>query len=564
MRGTACCVLSFQATLCICGCLLAAPTLALPPGRAWAPTVRLDYPGVSVFGGPRLETDADGVPLLVIGAQWDTDPAYTWNVLAWRESTWVSQFVSDMPAFFNIDPALSLTDRRFIVWVSPEDPFGYARVVMSELGPNGFGPPDTAMVTTSQSWERTGAVSRERRWVARSHQPPNLSLHVRVGYFDLANGWHDLPNQGLQQSHVTMAPLSDSSAILVHAGLFGLGWAVVEGDRWTREGNLDPRSLVAHTPRLRFRPSGGLWLLWTERPWVHVSEYRNGEWSRGDSLTCVHPDGGTYSSAWCDLSRDPAERPVLAWGDLGIRSVGCVAFPTDSGWMPGEEIPGSERIFLTPYVARDRNGDVWTAWRLLRMPFNRWTHTYVTATTSRPEVVGAGPHRVVQWTLSEPAPESWWAVLRARGRGTFEQVVRIQAGPTTEMTWSDPSPPGGVLRYRIRRESVDSRYRWESEEAWWPPPSARPLVLSRREDKNIEFGRLELTGAEPGLLEVRLYDVQGRLVLRQPAVASGSGRDTIRLDLAAAAQPLGVGIYFATVRDGIGRTSDPVRLVVLR
>jgi hypothetical protein len=367
-----------------------------------------------------------------------------------------------------------------------------------------------------------------------------------------------------------MAPLSDSAAILVHAGYSGLAWAIAEGDRWTQQGNLDPRSLVAHTPRLRFRPSGGLWLLWTERPWVHVSEYRDGEWSRGDSLRCEHPDGGTYVSAWCEVSRDTAERPVLAWGDLGFgytyRDVGCIAFPTDSGWMPGEEIPGSEDVFSTPYVARDRNGDVWAAWRLLRTAINtnRWTHTYVTATTSTPEVTGAGPQRVVSWTLSEPAPESWWAVLRARGRGGFEELARLQAGRGLEMSWSDPSPPAGVLRYRIRRESVDARYRWESEEAVWPPKSARPLMLTQASQSGLDSGGLELVGAEAGAVEVRVYDLQGRVVLRQSANASGSGRDTMRLDLRSGGEPLRMGIYFASVRDATGRTSDPVRLVVLR
>src|SRR5207245_5319755 len=103
-------------------------------------------------------------------------------------------------------------------------------------------------------------------------------------------------------------------------------------------------------PRLRFRPSGGLWLLWTEGLRVHVSSYRDGQWSRGDSLICAHRPGETYWSAWCDASRDTAERPVLVWSDLGVgltyREIACISFPTDSGWAPGEEIPGSENAVV--------------------------------------------------------------------------------------------------------------------------------------------------------------------------------------------------------------------------
>ncbi|HEY3215083.1 MAG TPA: hypothetical protein VGK93_01185 [Candidatus Eisenbacteria bacterium] len=60
------------------------------------------------------------------------------------------------------------------------------------------------------------------------------------------------------------------------------------------------------------------------------------------------------------------------------------------------------------------------------------------------------------------------------------------------------------------------------------------------------------------------YDVQGRLVLRQTAVADGSGRDSIRLELTSAQGTLGAGIYFAVVRDAAGVASNPLHLVLLR
>jgi hypothetical protein len=240
-----------------------------------------------------------------------------------------------------------------------------------------------------------------------------------------------------------------------------------------------------------------------------------------------------------------------------------VAFPTESGWTDGEEIPGSENMFLTPLVARDRNGDVWATWRMRDFTTNRWTHTYVHATCSPPVVAGEGRSRVLTWTLSETAPESWWAVLRSRNGGAFEEIARVQAGRDLNVAWADDSPPTGVLRYRIRRESVDSRYRWESEEATWPAGANRPLALTHAGPAGLE-GDLELTGADAGLIEVRIYDIQGRLILTQRSAAGGSGRDTLRIDLEGGGRNFGAGIYFATVRDASGRVALPLKLVLLK
>ena len=378
--------------------------------------------------------------------------------------------------------------------------------------------------------------------------------------------WHELPQLGVEEFMCTMAPLSDESAIVVYAGESGLGWAVAQGDQWIEQGILDPRPLQAIHPRFAFRHSGGLWLMWSDRRWVHLSSYVNGEWSRGDSIQCIHPSGQTFIPAWNDLTHDAEERPILAWIDVGFgttfRDVGCVAFPTDSGWTQGEEIPGSDNIFLSPYICQDLNGDVWASWRVRAAVKNRWTHTYVKAISSAPQVAGAGRNRAVTWTLSEPTPQSWWAVLRARNDGPVEQVARLQAGPTVEMSWNDTSPPAGVLRYRIRRESVDARYRWESEEAFWPPKNGRALKLARTSGASSIDGKLELAGAEAGAFHVTVYDIQGRVVVEQIARAGGTGTDTVRIDLGDRGLPN--GIYFASVKDASGQVSNPLKLVILR
>lgn len=553
---------------------LSRAALALPPGRSWAATLDLAYPRLVDFESARLETDSSGVPLLIGATRWDTTATHEWSVFTWGDSSWSPRLLSGIPATYFPEPAISLRPTtQYLVWIAfPRVDF--PPLLFAEIFPQPS-VPETTMVTLDQSSEYGGAVSQRRRWVVRSQQrfpsfPVNFTFAIRTVYSDTVGIWRELPQLGVDEFMCTIAPLSDYSAMVVYGTRVGLRWARVEGNQWTAEGVVDHRGGLH--PRLRLRPSGGLWLAWSSsgRRQMYMATYRDGVWSVEDSTSCVHAPGETYAPAWLDVSRDGAERPVVAWGDLGYgytyRDAGCVAFPTDSGWTAGEEIPGSENLFTTPTVARDRNGDVWLAWRLLRNAVVRFTHTYVSATASAPQVMGQGRQRVVSWTLSEPAPDSWWAVLRARKHGPFEEVARVRAGPVPEMSWSDDSPPPGVQRYRIRRESVDARYRWESEEARWPPKRERPLVLKLPmmpvgARSVIEFA---VEGAEPGSLEIRLYDLQGRRVAVARALALGGEWDTVRLDLGTASPGPAAGVYFLQVRDGAGQASEAVKVLLLR
>jgi hypothetical protein len=167
------------------------------------------------------------------------------------------------------------------------------------------------------------------------------------------------------------------------------------------------------------------------------------------------------------MSRDDGEYPVVAWGaQVNGSSVICLCMPTDAGFaLPAEELPFAPGGLL-PSVARDRNGDAWIAWwKFFDGIF--WTHTYVTAVAENAQVAGGTMSRTLSWMLSEPAPETWWAVLRAEPGGDLESVDRVRAGTSTAMTWSDDTPASGPLRYRIRRESVDRRYEWLSDEVLW-------------------------------------------------------------------------------------------------
>jgi len=193
-----------------------------------------------------------------------------------------------------------------------------------------------------------------------------------------------------------------------------------------------------------------------------------------------------------------------------------------------------------------------------------WIHTYNRATAENVRIEGHGRNRRIAWTLSEPAPETWWAVLRARGREDFEPVARVRAGPGLDMSWTDTSPPAGLLRYKIRRESVDRRYEWESPVVRTPERSKTLVLRAPSPWPVAREGALQLFNASDGPLELRLYDLQGRMVLRESGVATGSGEDVVRFDLAQAPVPISNGIYFAVVRDSEGKANEGIKLVVLR
>lgn len=544
---------------------------SLPSGRSWARTEAVSYPEALVLGGTRLDTDSAGIPSMITGVHWDSaaSPIQSeWAVFTWRDSSWANPLFGRAKAANVAISVLSLTPERFLLWLVPDYvDLGQGYLMICEILTDRITLPDTAMRSTAQGTEYSGAASPRRRWIARSEQFPSqgVSFTIRTVYSDTAGIWHELPTLGIDEDHCSIAPLSDSSAILAYAGASGLGWAVAEGNRWARGGNLDPRRFVAAHPRFRFRPSGGLWLVWTERARVHVSMYMDGQWSRGDSLTCAHPAGQTFVSAWCDASRDTAERPLLVWSDLGSgttnRNVTCISFPTDSGWAIGEEVPASGAV-VDPTVARDRNGDAWVAWWRIGCCGTFFTHTYVSVTSTPPRIMGAGRHRVLSWSLSEPAPESWWTVLRARNRGPFEEVARVRAGKGLELSWSDTSPPRGVLRYKIRRESVDSRYLWESGSTTWPPP--RRCLVRPRTPAYADRIDLEVVDAPAGEMELQIFDLQGRRVLRQVLEATGLERQFVTLDLASTGARLTSGVYFVRAIDVGGTSSTPAKLVIVR
>lgn len=444
------------------------------------------------------------------------------------------------------------------------------RVFVSQWTDHGLAAPDTVTETTGSSSEFAAAASHSRRWVARCQSRPGSSLWgVRVLYSDTVGVWHELSEPpGIDEIHVAMAPLSETSVMVVYAGESGLSWARLEGEEWVETGRLRTQPWSAIHPRLRLRPSGGLWLLTTEGLVAQVHAYRDGEWAEVDTLTADHAPGEIFSPAWCSMSQDTAERPLLVWSDFGQNvppDVAAVAFPTEDGWLQGDVVPNSEGTW-DPDVARDRNGDAWVAWWRIGTNGLYFNHTYVSAISHPPRFDSSRKTPSLRWQLAEPAPESWWAVQRAEGSGEFQTLGRAQAGEDVYMSWNDgAAPTGTLLRYRIRRESLDRRYEWHSEEVvWWPRGATLGLRL-RGPLPTFQTGvELAVTGAEGGALEVHVYDLQGRLVLRQRESTSGSGRDQFSLDFGAAQSRMGSGVYFARAADATGRVSQAVKLVVLR
>jgi hypothetical protein len=294
---------------------------------------------------------------------------------------------------------------------------------------------------------------------------------------------------------------------------------------------------------------------------------RDGAWATPESIRCAYRLQDEHRSQPPDLSRDSGEYPAVAWFAENARTRAltiCVCIPTDSGFGMAEELDGPQNS-VGPTVARDRNGDAWVAWSLDRVNEGMvWTHTYTTVMAATPQVTVLGRARRIDWSLTSPAPRSWWAVMRARGSGPFEEVARVRAGAGLELTWTDTLPPEGPLRYTIRRECVDRRYEWLSDEAVWAAPNRGALHFSPVPSPFQDGMSIELVGARAGELELSFYDLHGRRVFERRSQASGTGQDTIRLDFRNTASALPAGVYFLRAHDAAGQVSGVAKLVLIR
>jgi hypothetical protein len=544
----------------------------LPIGRAWTPATTLIEPGYGYLAAPRLERDTTGTPELFAISPWNPGASNSAFGFRWADSTWrrVWRLDQDTGALWPVTSPPGLT---YLVWsriaglYDERTPMYMARVVGDSVW--------AADSVTDVSWgvtEYAGAATARRRWLLVEDRglyplPDSLRLHYSDGTLPYSQIPLHAPTQNEGQ---TILAIDDTTVMAAWAAGWDIGvkWGIARGDHWQEGPRIYER--WSGSPRLRPRPSGGQWLVWsTHDAHVRISWFDGTSWAEPESIGCAYLNGNpTHGGFTPELSRDgdEYEYPVVVWDsqDFGGNFNLCVCIPSDSGF--GHAIELEEGLNGgRPSVIRDRNGDVWIAWWMTNyVGGTRWLHSYTTATTDTPQVAAAGRVRQVRWSLSTPAPRSWWAVERADGDGEFAQVGRVRAGPDSLIAWTDTTAPAGVVRYRIRRECVDKRYEWLSAESRWPAHGLGPRVLRVSANPAATQVSFEVVDAAAGALEVRLHDLQGRVVWRERRTSAGSGRDAFTVDVPHEGGRIRPGIYFLRARDALGHESETAKVAVLR
>ena len=518
----------------------------------------------------RLDDLVDGrLQQIVTGYYGPGQVAYGMN---WADSAWVESW-SGFRENYIMWPTVSPRDQRMLVWkttVPTTDRTSH--IVTATAFGDSASAPDTVAVCDIEAFMYTGCVWGDTRWVAvrdLDNTTQGFPYHLRIYRSRSMGPWTRIQNQFLGRFPLRGVAITalDSLVVLVVTAdwNFYVRHGLLSDTTWTPAPEPLSGFGIGSGPQFRADPRGGSWLAWAEEDSaILVDRHLNGAWVEPDTIHSIRNDRLQWLFYQPYLSKDLGTYPAVAWH--GYSSPGLidhiwVAFPTDSGFGLGEKLEGTAFGYL-PQVARDENGDVWVAFsRDLAGAF--WLHTYVNATTSVPEVVEQAGRPLVRWSLSASAPETWWAIERAVGDGEFEVAGRVRAAAELAMQWRDTTGPvDRPLRYRIRRESKDVRYRWWSEEAAWQVRGPG-LRLSRAgahpTTESIEF---EVVGAAAGMLTVRLHDLQGRLVLTRRVVADGTARDRVRLPLSGTS--LRPGVYLLGVQGDDGRSSAGLKVAVVR
>lgn len=526
---------------------------ALPAGRAWIGADTLVAQGFEYMTSPLFIRQQGGELGLIGVGQSATTGASDTRGFEWRGASWAETWALGRGTSF-LPPVPSTAEADFLIW---REVTLASHFVFSRLTAHGPAEPETVSTIGTGTNLYAAAASPLRRWAIA----PDFK-NLRAFVSDTSGNWREVETGFGGRFAAAVAAFEETLAVVAWEEIDGMHWAVLSDDSFMHRG-IVPGPPAPKVPRFRSRPSGGYWMTWgSYEPSLSIATFWNGQWIAHPPIECAYRLSAQHFSENADMSRDDGEFPAIAWGAQVMgRSVICVCMPTDSGFTTAEELEFAPDGIL-PTVARDRNGDVWVAWwRFFDGIF--WTHTYVTATARDVRAGGAGAARRVQWTLSEPAPESWWAVLRARNDEAFEEVARVRATSDPHMAWEDLSPPAGVLRYRIRRESVDTRYGWLSEEARWPPRNRRPILTLASENPLDAEAEFEVMDAAEGPLTLRIYDVMGRVVARGEAAGGSAIVQRMRVALGAGVRPR-AGVYFAVAEDASGVSSAAIKLVVLK
>ena len=557
--------------------VLACSAIALPPGRAWMPVGRFIHDDHAYMVPGRFEPTRTGRLEVIAQGLYGSHHHRTYGFV-WSDSSWVPRWHIDRESYL-INPCYTDSATQMLVW---RDASGLsvgtsARqfLVTADVQDSGVAASDTVGTVADVSFFQCGTQRGERRWIASSDVTltPGVDDWHPAFYASAHPGsWKRLPkpesSSPPRDSYSQILALSDSTALAAYTTVEHLSWGIINDTGWVRP----PERLVGGYPDdviyLRPNPDGSAFLRYgTHDTVTFMRRFDGTRWSEEDTLRWNFPPETRpfgYLTYVGPMSLDNRPLPALlgmAYSDRNALERLYVNIPTDSGYGRFEIVPGSEGGFPTA-IARDDNGDVWVAWWMF-LDGMFWTHTYTSASCSTPTLDDSGGRPHLRWTLSEPAPGSYWSVLRSLDGGSELVVARLAAGPAAEMSGSDTSLPAAArATYRIRRECVDVRYRLLSESsAVWVPRSQALAVSVLSPNPLTAEVRLQVEGAGAGWLSLTAYDLQGRLVLRDRMRASGTGRDVATLPIPSS---LRGGLYLLRVTSEGGSRSAAQKLVVLR
>jgi hypothetical protein len=391
------------------------------------------------------------------------------------------------------------------------------------------------------------AISGQRRWVVVNDFP------LRLFYSDRPGEWVE---RVLVASSIFRVPaieaLDDTTALVVWAQVDSVRWGVFRGGVWERApGALDR---VGGSVDLRPRPGGGHWIAYGSRnETMIVRMFMDGAWTSRTTIPCATCEQfGQVSASSPLFSRDDREYPAMVWYSQSHTTgaePGWAMIPDENGFTVGENAMPSPAV--RSGIARDENSDVWIAWWRHFFP-TYWRHTYTAVTAGTPALAEADGMLALHWTLEGPAPGSWWAVMRSVDGGEYERIARVEAGAGVEMAYTDEAPPKAVVRYRIRRESVDKRYEWLSEDVVWNGATATQLALQSAE-ASADRVTLIWQGAGAGALEATVERRTEETDWAALDAAIPEGADLLRYEDAAVVPGTRYGYRLAYVERGEAR-----------
>jgi hypothetical protein len=543
----------------------------MPPGRAWIPPDKLVLDHLYMVPD-RFEPIRQGRIELVARGYYGAGGQKSYG-FEWADSAWRVRWTLPRAAYY-IWPALTPSDRQMLVWKAfpPVDSAYnyYCYMVTSDVVGDLLTPPDTIARVDASTLSYSGTSWGNRRWVVMQDGYSYPEPPLRIYRSDSGGRWVQVRTPGLDGLHGIEAVAIDSTSILVVTceAASKLRWATLRDTDWT----VDPAPLSSRAPlgpSLARLGGGSLRIGWaTTDDFVCLRSYRGSDWGPTDTLRAELPyPEAQYLFYDVEQSSEIGATPAIAWDGYGLAAADgayhiWVSFPRDSGYEVGQVVPGTWDD-ANPILVRDENEDVWLAWwRWDERDGLYWTHSYSTAIPRTPAVDEVDGRPRLRWLLSEPSPYSWWGVMRSVNGAPSERVARLRASWVGAMSWSDSTaPPGASLRYSIRRECRDVRYQVTSGETKWRPRGA-VLALTRRGSNPVSSTiDLDLSGADAGSVEVRLYDLQGRVVSSVRFTTAGTGIDELHVPLDSDVHS---GLYFIRVRGSDGRISHALKVALIR